>query len=342
MTTTIFGPDISSFQQGLSLARLAQASFVIAKTTEGTYYTDADYQGWRAQAAQLRKPFIWYHFLSGEASAAQAAHTAANVGDMSLPGMLDFEPEGSFEPTLAQAIAYVDAALAAGLNLRLVYLPHWYWQQLGSPDLGAFRDRGLQLVSSAYPGGSGAPSAIYPGDGAAGWAGYGRMYPLIYQFTDQASDGGKPLDYNAFRGTTAQLLAALARPSTTPAPTPAPSSSSDPEDDLMPAFATGQINAGADAVTVVGTPAPNTSTAGWGRVWLSLASDFGDAHVRVAVWTHGEGWSHIFEDVLVAQYGDRANPLNGPLPDGAQKISIKRLPGSENLPMAYLLEAMHK
>lgn len=339
---TIFGPDISSYQHGLNLAKLGSASFVLAKATEGTYYTDADYEGWRLQAAALRKPFIWYHFLSGETAAAQAAHTLAKVGDKSLPGMLDFEPAGSFHPTLAQAIGYVDAAHAAGLNLRLVYLPHWYWQQLGSPDLGGLRDRGLQLVSSAYPGGSGSPTAIYPGDGAAGWAGYGRMYPLLYQFTNQASDGGQPLDYNAFRGTPTDLAKALSVPAPAPTPTPAPVPAVDPKDDDMPAFASVKIEEGADAETVVCPPPANMGTAGWGNVWFSLASDFGDAHVRVAAWTHGEGWSHIFEDVLVPQHGDRANPFNGPLPTGVQKLSIKRLPGSENLPMACLIEATHR
>ena len=338
---TIFGPDISSYQAGLNLAKLADASFVIAKTTEGTYYTDGDYEGWRLQAAVLHKPFIWYHFLSGENAAAQAAHTAANVGDKSLPEMLDFEPAGSFSPTLAQAVAYVDAAHAEGLNLRLVYLPRWYWQQIGSPDLGALRDRGLQLVSSAYPGGTGSAPKLYPGDGATGWNGYGRMYPLLYQFTNKASDGGQPLDYNAFRGTTPQLVAALnpAAPASVPTPFPTPTSM---EDDEMPAFATGTIEPGKDAVTVVCPPPPGTGSAGWGACWFSMASDFGDAHVRVAVWTHGEGWSHIFEDVLVPQFGDRANPLNGTLPNGAQKISIKRLPGSEDLPMSYLIEATHR
>ncbi|TMC49293.1 MAG: glycoside hydrolase, partial [Chloroflexi bacterium] len=89
---TIFGPDISSYQAGLDLSRLANASFVLAKTTEGTYYTDGDYQGWRRQCTSLGKPFVWYHFLSGEDPHAQAAHTLANVGDTTLPGMLDAEP----------------------------------------------------------------------------------------------------------------------------------------------------------------------------------------------------------------------------------------------------------
>lgn len=206
---TIFGPDVSSYEAGLVVSRLADAAFVMAKTTEGTYYTDADYQAWRTQAAQLGKPFVWYHFLSGENAAAQAAHTAANVGASGLPGMLDCEPEGSFKPTLAQIIAYVEAAHTAGLNLRLVYLPRWYWQQLGSPDLSELAALGVHLVSSAYPGGSGPAPSIYPGDSAAGWGSYGGMTPLIYQFTNQASDGGHAMDYNAFRGSIADLQQAL-------------------------------------------------------------------------------------------------------------------------------------
>jgi hypothetical protein len=198
---TILGPDISSYQAGLDLSRLDAAAFVIAKTTEGTYYTDADFEGWRRQAASLGKPFIWYHFLSGENAHAQAAHTAGAVPDHGdLPGMLDAEPAGSFSPTLAQMIAYVDAAHNAGLNLRLIYLPRWYWQQIGSPSLTPLADRGLALVSSAYPGGTGTPAALYPGDGAAGWQTYGGMTPVLYQYTNKADDGGMPLDYNAFRG----------------------------------------------------------------------------------------------------------------------------------------------
>jgi hypothetical protein len=208
-SVTVFGPDISSYQAGLDLSRLADASFVLAKASEGTYYTDSSYQGWRRQAASRGLPFVWYHFLTTENAAAQVSHTKACVGDLSLPGMVDVEPSGSSKPNLAQVLAYADAAHAAGLNLRLVYLPHWYWQELGSPGLGALAQRGLSLVSSAYPGGTGSPKTLYPGDGAAGWDAYGGAAPVLYQYTSQASDGGQSLDYNAFRGTVAQFLTML-------------------------------------------------------------------------------------------------------------------------------------
>jgi glycosyl hydrolase family 25 len=334
---TIFGPDISSYEAGLDLSRLTDAAFVLAKVTEGTYYTDADFPGWRTQAARISKPLFWYHFLSGEDATAQADHTAGALGATTLPGMLDCEPEGKFAPTLAQIIAYVKAAHAVGLNLRLVYLPHWYWVRMGSPNLSELAALGVSLVSSAYPGGSGTAAQLYPGDGAAGWLPYGGMTPLIYQFTNQASDGGQRIDFNAFRGTFAALLDAL-----TPAPNPTPGPNTNPsEEDLMPAFATGQINAGTDAETVILPPPANFGSAGWGDVWFSLGCDFGDAHVRVAAWTHGSGWT-IVNDVLVQQHGDRINPFGGKLPTAVQKISVKRLAGTENLPMSYLIEATHR
>lgn len=206
---TVYGPDISSYQAGMDLSHLADASFVIAKASEGTYYTDGSYQGWRRQAASLKKPFVWYHFLSSESAAAQVAHTKACVGDLTLPGMLDVEPAGASKPTLAQVLAYADEAKAAGLRLRLVYLPHWYWQELGSPSLAGLASRGLALISSSYPGGTGSAPRLYPGDKAAGWNPYGGVTPALYQYTNQATDGGRPLDYNAFRGTVEQLLAVL-------------------------------------------------------------------------------------------------------------------------------------
>lgn len=215
---TILGPDVSSYEKGLDLSRLDDAAFFIAKASEGTYYTDDAYQGWRRQAASLGRPFIWYHFLSTEDAVAQVAHTKACIGDLELPGMLDFEPTKTMRPTMAHALDYADAAEAAGLNLRLVYLPRWYWQELGSPYLSGLTARGLYLVSSNYPGGSGNPEQLYPGDSGPGWQAYGGpkpLTPLIWQYTDKATDGGRTEDFNAFRGTVPQLRAYLSRPAST-------------------------------------------------------------------------------------------------------------------------------
>lgn len=122
-----------------------------------------------------------------------------------------------------------------------------------------------------------------------------------------------------------------------PAPSPTPTTT---EDD-MPAFATGEVKPGEGAVTMVCPPPANLGAAGWGNVWFSLGADFGTAHVRVAIYTHGEGWSHIYDDVVVDAKADRVNPFGGPLPNGVQKISVARR-GNPDVPVAYLIEAAHR
>jgi len=200
---TILGPDLSSFQDGMDVTALPYP-FVLAKCTEGTYYVDADYHGWRLQAEDAGKYFIAYHFISGEDPAAQARALAAHIGDPAIPVMLDWEPTALFRPTYAQLLAVADAITAAGMRVVLAYAPHWYWVTVNSPSLTGLADRDIALVSSAYGTGT-----DYPGDDALGWLPYGGLTPLLYQYTDHASVAGRSVDMNAFRGTLPELLTAL-------------------------------------------------------------------------------------------------------------------------------------
>jgi len=224
---TQLGPDLASYQAGIDLATLTDASFVTAKCTEGAGYVDPPYAGWLAQAKSLGRLFVWYHFLTQSDSAeAQAANTVGNVGDPTLPGMVDIETEGSSKPALTDVCAYIDACHAAGLRIKLAYLPQWYWEQvLGSPDLTPLTERGVAVVSSAFAGSTGTGPAQYQADGGdqgPGWAAYGGVTPLLWQFTDHAAEGGQSVDYNAYRGTLAELAAYLAEPVPTTAPTSGP------------------------------------------------------------------------------------------------------------------------
>lgn len=212
----IFAADISSYEHGLAVADLKDCAAILAKCTEGTYYVDADYAGWRTQAKAAAKLFVVYHFISGEDPAEQAKNLAAHIGDPSLPVMLDWEPAGKYSPTLAQLYAVADAMNARGLRVRLAYVPRWYWAQLGGPDLSGLTARKLGMISSAYPGGSGTAAQLYPGDGAAGWQPYGGVTPLLYQYTNQAADGGQRIDMNAYKGSALQLAAFLGQPVPTP------------------------------------------------------------------------------------------------------------------------------
>lgn len=211
---TIKGPDISSFQAGLNVRALTDP-FVLMKCTEGTGYADAYYAGWLAQAKASGKIVIPYHFVTDADPAAQAAWLAAHIGDVTLPVMLDWEPEGAYKPPLAQLYAVADAMVARKLRPKLAYAPRWHWANIGSPPLSGLTSRGIGLISSAYPGGSG-----YPGDNAAGWQSYGGVTPWLYQYTDVAYEGGQKVgDMNACRLTMQQLAAFLGTASPSSPPT---------------------------------------------------------------------------------------------------------------------------
>jgi peptidoglycan hydrolase-like protein with peptidoglycan-binding domain len=87
----------------------------------------------------------------------------------------------------------------------------------GSPDLKPLTDRGVHLIASDYPGAKGTGVAQYladGGDGGPGWASYGGMTPVMWQYTDAAAEQGQLIDFNAFRGTAAQLADLLGEPVT--------------------------------------------------------------------------------------------------------------------------------
>ncbi|MFZ0904071.1 MAG: hypothetical protein WAN71_09375 [Mycobacterium sp.] len=107
---------------------------------------------------------------------------------------------------LANFWAVTDAITAAGAHVALSYIPRWYWQQIGSPDLTGVPG----LVASDYVDGSGYASALYPGDDSGSWIGYGGVDPLILQFTDAAQVAGQTVDADAYVGTAEELQQLLA------------------------------------------------------------------------------------------------------------------------------------
>lgn len=192
---TIFGPDVSDYQKGLSLNG---ATFVIAKATEGTSWTATTYPGFKAQATQLGIPFAAYHYMDGSDLQAQAQHAYDVIGP-DVPMMVDAEVAAD---TIARVVELVGRYRALGGKARLVYFPRWDWQQLGAPDLTPLATAGLVLISSSYPAGG------YSDDGP-GWQAYGGMTPALWQYTDHGPLNGAYVDFNAFKGTVEQLRALL-------------------------------------------------------------------------------------------------------------------------------------
>lgn len=92
------------------------------------------------------------------------------------------------KPGLALAEEFITAYRKLGGVCHDVYLPHWYWQVLGSPSLTGLAKMGVWLTSSQY--------TTYSHSGP-GWAGYGGLVPQVWQYSDNGPGG---FDYNAFRG----------------------------------------------------------------------------------------------------------------------------------------------
>lgn len=195
---TIFFPDISSYEHGLTIQPGTVA--VIAKATEGTYYKDADYAEFKAQAAHLGAIFSAYHFLKAGDGAGQADYCHAMVG--STPVMLDVETEGTSKPTTADCIAFIARMKQLGGRAWGAYFPAWFWQQVG----GSLASLGVAVVSSNY--------TTYS-DTGPGWAPYGGATPVIWQYTNAQSYGGQKFDFNAYKGTVAQLAALINGTTTT-------------------------------------------------------------------------------------------------------------------------------
>jgi hypothetical protein len=99
-------------------------------------------------------------------------------------------------PAVPDSAQFCDRYRALGGTCREVYLPKWYWQQLGSPSLAGLASRGLELVTSNY-------AAVSPENAAhPGWVTYGGMPPVkTLQYSSGGTVGGmRPVDLNCFRG----------------------------------------------------------------------------------------------------------------------------------------------
>jgi hypothetical protein len=105
------------------------------------------------------------------------------------------EPRLVSNPAVADAAAFCDRFRALGGTVHLLYLPRWYWGQIGSPSLAGLAGRGLHLVTSNY---SGSPE----NGNAAGWQTYGGMPKVLtWQYSAAGTvNGMRPVDLNCFRG----------------------------------------------------------------------------------------------------------------------------------------------
>lgn len=182
--------DVSSFQGQMQVP--SDAAAIVAKATEGTYYKDSSYTWFKQQATNRGLPFSGYHFLKAEEDPfAQAQYYHSFAGN--VPCMLDVETSGSSLPTVDQTLKFIEALHGLGGHVWGVYMPRWYWSQVGG-DLSLLTRSGAVLISSNYTSYS---------DNGPGWQPYGGATPTCWQYTST------PIDANAFKGTPAQLAAVI-------------------------------------------------------------------------------------------------------------------------------------
>jgi hypothetical protein len=107
--------------------------------------------------------------------------------------------------------------------------------------------------------------------------------------------------------------------------------------DVRPGFLDGHPENG----TLIPLPPQNGGAIGWGQVYVSFASDFGDALLRIAVWNSGS-W-RVEPPLKVTSNGGRVTLA---IRDGDQKISVGRLRVDEKdagiCPVGYMIETTLK
>ena len=218
---TIWYPDVSNHEGAMALE--AGTVAVIAKATEGTGYVDPFFEHFKSEAARVGAMFGGYHFLHAGNGAGQARFCFQHVGP-GVPVMIDLEPTTGSMPTVQDGLDFAAEFRALGGICSLVYLPHWYWQQLGSPSLLPLALADLGLVSSGYTAYS---------DSGPGWTPYGGVTPAVWQYTDALAYSGQSVDFNAYRGTIDQFKTLLGYNAPHPAPIPAPPAPPTPEGEAM-------------------------------------------------------------------------------------------------------------
>ncbi|UVO12798.1 hypothetical protein NM962_01115 [Mycobacterium sp. SVM_VP21] len=220
---TLYGPDLSN-NNWSSFAEIAGwlddcfhregYSWMEHKVSEGNYYRDPYWPTVRDWCNANDVPVIGYHYVTTNDPAQQAAKFVANGGGAYV--MLDFEANSG---GIGNFWAVVHAFNAVGVNVALSYIPHWYWQQIGWPNLAGVPG----LISSSYYERGTYGSVEYDhagGDTGPGWDAYGGAAPVIWQFSDGAIIDGKSVDANAFRGTVDELRTLLGYAPAQPDPAP--------------------------------------------------------------------------------------------------------------------------
>lgn len=207
---TLFGTDISQYQVDnvedsplpMHLLKEQNFSFVTARATVGLS-TDTLYSHFHYRCQIHKIPFAAYTFVKASSDPRSQAQLAARVVGNHIPFMVDIE-QGRWK----HAQEFISECKHIGMNVQSLYLPHWYWEEIGSPKLDEGVTKDLALIQSSYGRNRvGYASAVYPGDKSSEWQGFGGKTVEILQFGSRIRVDGYNgfIDGDAYKGSRSQL-----------------------------------------------------------------------------------------------------------------------------------------
>ncbi|WP_066583936.1 peptidoglycan DD-metalloendopeptidase family protein [Corynebacterium provencense] len=217
---TIFGVDVSQWQDGMSLAQAKAEgmTFAIIRLCDGTY-ADPVFRSHLddAETAGLLAATYWYLRAPSEGT---TISQQVDVIDRQLGGRKDLgvwidvesvnKETGEKTLTGADVRAARDELTRRGYRVPGIYTGAWYWERMpgGEPSMDGL---GCLWVSNYGRNLVGPPKSLYAGDGGDNHPGWsyplGDRKPDLLQFGSQAQVAGKSVDINAYRGTRTDLEA---------------------------------------------------------------------------------------------------------------------------------------
>lgn len=203
--TTLRGIDISEYQDGIDLSRVA-SDFVIVKATQGTYYKNSVMSTMADQALSLGRKLGLYHFIDANKTAAEQARYFVNfvkdyIGKAML--ILDWEDDASSDSSALRkgpsfAKEFLDNVFSLTGVRPLIYMSksvtaEYNWQNVAdaSYDLWVAQYASMDAVNGYQD------NPWTDEDGYGAWS-----KPVMFQYTPNGRLEGydHPLDLNVFYG----------------------------------------------------------------------------------------------------------------------------------------------
>lgn len=186
----IFGVDVSNHQTSFDFSGW---DFAILKSSEGSGFKDRMFHTHLANARRAGCVVAAYHYVRTDDPEYQVGNIESMV-PKNVPVILDIEDGAGGDPNHWRHL--MNLLRERGYRVPLVYIPRWYWNKIGQPDLSGFPP----IWMSWYPDYVARPRE----EGikkvpASAWAAMDGVPVLIMQFTSS------PFDQNYYPGSKDEL-----------------------------------------------------------------------------------------------------------------------------------------